>query len=981
MANAATSNEYINTGTVQSPPGTAPLIDAITFINEGYFEVNDFSLSPLPYETVNTLNVRNTASGIMLGHPGYFFEHVSGNTRGPLSTFENRGSISSFSSISNIFVASTAANWLLVDSDSIVSSGSLNATPQGLIRLTGNTVNVARGKIRTGAPVQGTFFSGAFYLYDTNYFNDIGISDLYWGAGTNNVLSGTGPDMILSLTNFGSAPNFSLDGIRSAIHSVAERPLFGGGLFTNNFNSIPFSPRGVITATHITTNGADIYVQTVFVVTNFFETNLTPEISFVTDFFGTGPAVAQVGFSSVDHDIVLDQDIINSLYVIDGLATQSGVTLARNIALNANTRKPTTYAVSKGPYSFGIPGNSVYSNLPPYRPTYGTNVVPVRYAAYSAQLSAQSFSGDPTNYPGRVDITGQNVNLRDSKIRAESTVSITANNLITNRMGAINAPFVNFDAGTAQPLVISNLAPPAVNRLYGTVSAWSAAWDNTDTNMPGTNLHFHVLIVDHTLQTETPVTVTKFFVRSPRLTLNDFISVNQRLRVDAANFHVKTNGGLSFPANWSWGSSNMLNIMNFTNEGTMMVPGLAVLGADRGYPYTNLINRGTMSAQLFSILGDYFENWGNITAQGSTFRYDGRKACLLGTPFVRQEIITQFYTFFPVFRTNFFTNVVYTGAARITSRGDLTINANSIILSNSVLQAGSTLPASIIMTPGVRLTDAGPANTNYWLVTGGIRVMQRPTVLSDLMGTYATVTSPAGSDAQSIWTASDLGAIAAGYSNNLALGKLTLDGGEDSVIRLSGPSGKKKAMYVDYLELLNNATNFDAVVSPQLGFVVDPTLVLYFAHANFDAAKLDGKQEGRIRWVKGFMGPLSTTNIVYPSGRVYSVNTSLARHKDFDSDGDGIPNIKDPTPVFSEENVRLSISKDTQPNRVLLSWQALANSTSYVEYKSPIASTGAWQLLRSTTAPVNMRMTMSDQAIGAGLTQRIYRVRVDLPPQ
>ena len=129
------------------------------------------------------------------------------------------------------------------------------------------------------------------------------------------------------------------------------------------------------------------------------------------------------------------------------------------------------------------------------------------------------------------------------------------------------------------------------------------------------------------------------------------------------------------------------------------------------------------------------------------------------------------------------------------------------------------------------------------------------------------------------------------------------------------------------------------------------------------------------------MGPLSTTNIVYPSGEVHPVNISLAQHKDIDSDGDGIPNSKDPTPVYSSENVNLLIGRDTQPNRVLLSWQALANSISYVEYRSPISSTSAWQLLRSTTAPVNMRMTMSDQASGAGRTQRIYRVRVDLPPQ
>ncbi|HKQ38399.1 MAG TPA: hypothetical protein VJ063_10000, partial [Verrucomicrobiae bacterium] len=744
-----------------------------------------------------------------------------------------------------------------------------------------------------------------------------------------------------------------------------------------DFNAIPSPPRGAITATYVTSAGNEMFVQTVFVATNLFDTNVAADITFITNgFFGGfgGPAIAQVGFKSVERDIALDQDVTNALYVIDGLAARTNVVLARNFTVPGN-RKPDTYAVSRSPLDdfFVSRGNTSYSNFPPYLTSYGTNVVPVTYAAYSAQLAPQSFAGDPTNFPGRVEIVGQNVNLRDSRIRAESTVSITANNLQTNNLARVSAPYLNFDLGTTQPqLLVSNLAPPTVSRLYGTVSAWSAVWDNTDTRFPGVNIHFHVLVVDHTLQTTVPVTVSKFLGRAPRIVFQDNVRVNQRLRLDAGSVHVKTNGGLTFPPNWSWGSSNMQNILSFTNDSTVFVQGQAVLGTDRGYGYSNIVNRGSLSAQSFSITDDFFEHWGSITAQSGGFRLDARKACLFGQPAVRQLIII----------TNFQTNAVLAGASTITSRGDITLNVNSLQISNSVLQAGSSgVPGAIVITPGIRLTDAGPGYTNYWLASGGIRVMQRPTSLADLMGTYATVTSPPGSDVQSIWTGADVGAIAAGYNNNLALGKLTLDGGQDSVVRLSGLADKKKAMYVDYLELLNNATNFDAPDPSQLGLVVDATLVLYFAHANIDAAKLDGKQSGRIRWVKGFMGPLSTTNIVYPSGTVYPVNISLARHKDFDSDGDGIPNAKDPTPIFTAESVKLAIAKDTIPGRVLLSWQALANSTSYVEYKSPIASSGAWQVLRSTSAPVNMRLSLTDPSTGTGRTQRIYRVRMDLPPQ
>ena len=975
LATAATVPEYVNTGSVLSPPASAPQIDAVTFINEGTFEINDFSPSPLPYSTANTLHFRNSLSGLMLGHPGYWFEHVDGNTRGRMSTWENRGSISSFGSLSNFFT--TGANWLLVDSDSIINSGSLNATDQGLIRLSGGTVNMARGRVRAGSPFQSLFFSGSFYLYQTNYFNDVGITDVYWGGGTNNTLGGGGTDMILN----GFAPDFAIGNIRSAVHGVAQRSQFGGALFTNNIILPPF-PKGVISSTYVTNFGTDMFVQMVFVATNFFDANLTPEISFVPDFFG-GPAIAQVGFHSVDRDIVLDRDITNSVYVIDGLAARTNVTLARNIQLNANTRRPDTLVVSKGPYSsFAVPGNSSFTNFSPYRTSYATNVVPVIYAAYSAQLAAQNFTGsDPTNFPGRVEIAGQNVNLRESRIRAESTVSITAANLVTNHLARVSAPFLNFDLGTTQPqLLVSNLAPATVNRLFGNVSAWSAKWDNTDANLPGVNIHFHVLIVDHNLQTTVPVTVNKFLGRGPRIVLHDFLSVNQRLRLDAPSVHVKSNAGLAFPPGWNWGSSNMQNIVNFTNEGFVSVPGTAVLGTDRGTPYTNLINRGTLSAQSYSILGDYFESSGSIVGHASHFRYDGRKICLLGRPFAQELVITTNFFIGPGgIVTNLFTNVVFTGAANITARGNVTINANSVTLSNAILQAGASVPGAVVITPTVRLTDGGPGTTNYWLTTGGIRVLQRPT-LSDLMATYATVASPQGSVVQSTWAANDLGAVSLGYSNNLALGKLTLDGGGDgSIIRLSGLPGKKNALYVDYLEVLNNATNFNNIDPGELGLVVDPSLVLYFAHANVDASKLDGKQDNRIRWVKGFMGPLSTTNIVYPSGNVYPVNISLARHKDFDSDGDGTPNIKDPTPVYAQENIDLRISHDVQPNRVLLSWQALRDSTSHIEFKPVIVSDGPWQLLRSTNAPATMRLNMTDNT--AGRTQRIYRVRVDLPPQ
>jgi hypothetical protein len=330
--------------------------------------------------------------------------------------------------------------------------------------------------------------------------------------------------------------------------------------------------------------------------------------------------------------------------------------------------------------------------------------------------------------------------------------------------------------------------------------------------------------------------------------------------------------------------------------------------------------------------------------------------------------------FFPVRSTNYVTNIVFTGAASIVANGDINITASTMSLSNALLQAGTSVEGSVIINASQRLTDAGPGKTNYLIASGGMRVPVRPSQFSDLMGTYAVIRETNGSEVVITWDGKNLGPTINGYSNNLALGKLTLDGAPGTFFHFVGVPSKDNAIYVDYLELLNNATNF---ADPSV-FSFDANFKIYFAHANIAAGRLNGAQNNHIRWVPWFTGPLSTTNITYPSGLTYPVNISLATYPDFDSDGDGIPNHKDSTPIYTADNINLAIDRG-QTNRMLLSWQALASSTSYLEYK-PSITASTWQLLRSTTAPSNMRITVPDNAL-TGRTQRIYRVRVDLPPR
>lgn len=984
----ATTPAYTNRTNIRVPQvqTNAPQIDATIFVNEAHFEVNDFlNLFPLPYETMNTLHFVNDTAGTMAGTPGYRWTYYRPNlnSRSMMANWMNRGTITTETTPgSNVFfITSTPTpQWLLISATNIFNSGLLNAGEQSLIQITGKTVNLARSRIRTGGSTNRTFFSGGAWLLSTNdYSNDPGITDVYWGLGTNNVVSGTGMDMQLNTP--GLYPSFVPPIYNSAMHDVIQQ--FGTFRFTNTWWLTLFEG-GTRVAAHRTqnpANGGDSVVQVVFVRTNSFDTNLTVDVRFVND--ADGGSTAVVAFHAIERDVVYDRDTLNSVFLLDALAFQTNASLSRNFA--GVTRRPNTYEVTKGLSPFLLTNDLIFqrpnsTNAELYKAAYLSNSVPVTYAAYSANVSSLSAAGgvsDPTDLPGRVEILADTLNLRETRIRADSTLILKANNLISNNLARINAPFVYFDAGAAQPMVISNLVPPSVTRLSGNISAWSAIWDNAEVvSLPsGTtvtnNVRFHVLFVDHTLNASQPVAINQFKARAPDIVIHDRLSVRQQLRLEAGGVHVKSNAALIFPPSSDWTASSMVNIYNFTNDGLVSVPGPAFVGSDRGFDYSNFINRGTNIADTWSIRADNFANPGCMVAQAGPFVLNADVAALRGRPPI---VTTNIFFDFTVFPGQWVTQLVVHAAGKISAITDVSISSLFITLSNTHLLAGvSGSPGAVILTPTTRLKDAGTAHTNYLITSGGVRVMQRPSD-GDLMGTYALVKAPPFAEAQCIWPASDLGVTPLGFSNNLALGKLTLDGGEESTIRLAGLASKT-ALYVDYLELLNNATNY-AGDNPRV--IVDPSLKVYFAHSNLDASKLNDAQKG-FRWVKSFMGPLSTTNIVYPSGNVYPMNISLARDTDIDSDGDGIANSRDRTPLFVAESVGLRIAQNpAQPTQVLLSWQAMANSTSYVEYRPLLASTGPWQLLRFTTAPSNMRITVPDSAVGP---QRIYRVRVDLPPQ
>jgi hypothetical protein len=304
-------------------------------------------------------------------------------------------------------------------------------------------------------------------------------------------------------------------------------------------------------------------------------------------------------------------------------------------------------------------------------------------------------------------------------------------------------------------------------------------------------------------------------------------------------------------------------------------------------------------------------------------------------------------------------------------------------LSNSIIQAGTAGGALALSISG-DLSDAGIGTRNEWVVSGGFNLLTRP-ASGNLFGTHILSKIPTNAEVFHTWSAEDRGPTVAGYSNNVAVGRLTLDAGPFSLLRFASGDGTNRALYVDYLELLNYATNVNSQ------FAIEPNITIYFANANIEASKLNGAAGGRLRWAKSFTGPFSSTPYTYIttniSGEItatdYVFNTALVSDLDLDSDGDGTVNSNDPTPIYTASSVGLQVLKTKGlPPQVLLQWNGLRGATNQLQYRTSLSSSN-WIVLTNfvppgpLTGPVTVRDFLP--APGTNAQQRIYRVSV-FPP-
>ena len=345
-------------------------------------------------------------------------------------------------------------------------------------------------------------------------------------------------------------------------------------------------------------------------------------------------------------------------------------------------------------------------------------------------------------------------------------------------------------------------------------------------------------------------------------------------------------------------------------------------------PYDNFINNSLLSDQGATIWADNFVNGGTILNGGSSFTLQSLTVTL----------------------TN----------SLIDADGNISFTADSLEASNVVLDTGGSLTLQVtnLLTDDVP-NGAGPVtNGNVWVVgsssSAGLNLPIVP-VSGGLLGTTITNSASFNRNVINTWAGHNFGDSAAGYTNNAAIGRLILDASTNGVFTFNGAStvsGVTNGLYVDYLELRDQATNLDTHGNP-IALTNSPNLVIYYAQAVMEgvsvAEKLNHENNNHLRWVPAYAGHYSSTNIFY-AGTTNTINAALAASQDIDSTGDGTVNANNPEPVFVPSQVNFSVVvTNVPPLSAKLQWTTIPNATNIVQYTTNLLSP-SWQIFTNFNA-------------------------------
>lgn len=952
-----TVNTWTNAGTLTFPPQ----VDATNFINYGIFDI--FTSSP--FDTSNTRNFTN--NGSMFGSVGFRFDTAPRNNNGQLiaprrlaANFHNRNG-GLISAADSTLLNGNSGSYLLVHATNIINQGILSVGGGGMLQLVGSNVNLGY----SGLGVEVITPQGSFNQVPTtnDFFPDIAVYDNYWGQTNMNI------DTAAIILPSG--------GVRSPLHRVTYP---GGFTFSTRVsvgNPYASAFSNMVDMATITITNMDGSTVETNVVTNFVRqavfvginnpSNTTVDISFSpssepTNAFRTVHVLLSIPTTNVFTAGFDD----NTVYFEDTLASEA----FRGVLTNFNdpgTARPANYLVSRVQQGIGSIGNDFITTNYLYDRSFSNRVVSGDYAGYSAFFDNLTFrppavpGGTVTNLPGRVMIDADNLDLYNARIRAGGLVQIEANHLVRSSGAVVDCQNINYFLGapTNGTLVVQNLLKESVARVQGDIYAWSGVWSNAysieldnytiddetgeatlEPIVVSISAGLYALILNaNSLLDQLPVEIHDFHARGTNVVIgpNDNGSVSEAFLVDGESLTLQ--GVLRLQGNLvHWVNTNAPSLKYFTNTGTLSIPGEAHFGDDRPAPYVAFVNRGRIESEGFFVNSDYCEMAGTNAINGPA------------------TIISRSAKF---------------QSGRI-SAAELALQGNVFKLDRSALVSNNRLNFYVAGS----LFDAGGSSSNALSCRDGFFMPFKP-ASGDLLGTTVNSVSPSFASVSHVWAGEDRGASRAGYSNNVALGRLVLSPGGFApyLFSFAGATGQN-GLYVDLLDIsrLSDYRN-------QLE--IDPSLVIYFAAAvinsnvvltpNYSPEEfLDGQFQGRLRWVKEFAGYYSSVDVLVNGNQTIQVNKARRYSKLLDDDGDGVPNFFDFTPFDGVQFV--AVEPVVSPSGVRISWQAAAGTVYHVEYKTDFGA--PWQQLLSTkfNSEVNGVCSVLDTNAVSGTTMRLYRV-------
>lgn len=971
---------FRNFGVLTNPPP----IDAVTVENFGNIVISTGNFIPFDTQNTKTFIIHPTGSMADLGSSGFRFDQLPGNesVRLPLEVFSNSGQVTTSGRID-----------VMADSLSVVNLGLLSTDRRGALKLTGGNVNLFNGSLRAGeASDRFNFTEGSVFSNALLYENPFNARENAWG-----VRSDSPAGLRLSLSSLAFSPGFS------PFHVVRVPPgLPASGTFPLGQSVNAFSPNFYLDSRFRSIqNAIRATVNMVFVETNVAGmADLSVGFQFSTNSNNYEVQSTLIEFGLTDRDIITGAPYTRNLTLIDESSevAQPGANLAPHFVqenINRNGRfRPRAHALSRNDGNFfsffftpqpaqDYNSDLVFTTSANVNGRYETNLVDFEYSSsqftinpfdYSDGGFGGIFEGNPgavaklqdlTNSPGQVEIVADQLDLTLARIRADSLLTIRANDITSSQNLVLDAPNISLELlSTGGTTVISNFFPASVSRLHGDMSVWSGVWlvDQFITNQaPATydpfrngfrnwigsntiNYAYHMTIIDHDLSTNLPVTVQKLRVNSDELILVDPITINGNFFFPGTSFTfspTNTNSVLSFTQNQpSVSADNFPNLLNLTNNAVIDVPLQANFGFDRTGPYSNIVNNGLIQSGSLLFKSDYFENTNTLAAfDGSVFVEAATNRLLGGTVAASQSI---------------------------------SLSGDDLIVSNSALNA-----QRLFFDIKQRLSDDDA--TNQWSVTGGFGMLSTPTK-GDLLSTE--IRSMAGTNLTAVhqWAAEDRGDHPAGYANNAALGRLVLDGADGGRFFFNG-NGLGNALYVDTIQLNNNATNFESAITVASNFKIYFANVVDTNNAPLPADKFTNAHNGRICWVSDATRSGPVVTIPLGIGQSTNMTTQAMRAllpASGDYDGDGILNADDATPVSGFTLNKVSTVAIADPAgsppaaHAKIGWQGIPDTTYIVEYRDSIGD-GGWSPLTVLISTSAGEMTAYDPLPENG--RRFYRVR------